>query len=190
MRNFMGVTETIKAVLTKPDKFFSRARGEKTEETVNYLLLLNLFFVSMSAISWGATYLMMPDAFGMSLGTVGNFITVYIVSTAGYFLTAAVVHLFARMLGGKKPYAETLKAVVYGNTPRFLLGWVPFVNIPAFFWTFYLQIIGLSRLQKLSTGRAFLALLGIALLMIATVVLIAGFAYLWILNNMSGIMRG
>jgi hypothetical protein len=100
-------------------------------------------------------------AFGL-LAVLGAF--------AGLFIGGLWTHLFVRAFGGRKGYRNTIKTFVYGYTPVFLFGWLPFVGMLFSIWALVLNIIGIRQLHEISTGRAIGAVL---LSMVALGVIIA-----------------
>jgi hypothetical protein len=87
---------------------------------------------------------------------------------ASLFITGSWAHLFVRAFGGRKGYANTIKAFAYGETPLFLFGWLPFVGMLFSIWALVLTIIGVRQLHEISTGRA----VGAVLLSIVALVII------------------
>jgi len=87
---------------------------------------------------------------------------------ASLFITGSWAHLFVRAFGGRKGYANTIKAFAYGDTPFLLFGWIPFVGMLFWIWALVLNIIGIRQLHEISTGRA----IGAVLLSIVALVII------------------
>jgi len=87
---------------------------------------------------------------------------------ASLFISGSLTHLFVRALGGRKGYANTIKAFAYGDTPFLLFGWIPFVGMLFPIWAWVLNIIGIRQLHEISTGRA----IGAVLLSIVALVII------------------
>jgi len=88
---------------------------------------------------------------------------------AGLFISGLWTHLFVRAFGGRKGYANTIKAFAYGYTPVFMFGWLPFVGMLLSIWALVLNIIGIRQLHRISTGRA----IGAVILGAVTLVIIA-----------------
>ena len=104
-------------------------------------------------------WLVVPIAVGLSIAGGILFI----------FIGGAWVHLWVYLLGGRKGhgYVQTVKALIYGATPGYLLGWVPFIG--AFvggIWALVLTIIGLRELHGITTGRAVAACLLLVVLIL------------------------
>jgi hypothetical protein len=65
---------------------------------------------------------------------------------------------------GKKGLNQTTKVGIYGSTPSLLLGWlpvikllgwIPVISVVLSIWELILYIIGIRKLQEVSTERAF-----------------------------------
>ena len=73
------------------------------------------------------------------------------------FVGGAWVHLWVYLLTGRKGhgYRQTLKALIYGATPMYLVGWVPFVGVfIGSIWAIVVTIVGLRELHGTTTTRA------------------------------------
>lgn len=91
----------------------------------------------------------------------------------GIFISGAIIHLGVLLFGGKKGYRQTVKALIYGGTPSYLLGWLPVGGIFSSIWTFILEILGVRELQKFSTGRAIAAVLTPIIIIVVAIFIIA-----------------
>jgi hypothetical protein len=106
------------------------------------------------------------------LAVVGAFVSL--------FITGSWAHLFVRAFGGRKGYANTIKAFAYGNTPFLLFGWIPFVGTLFSIWALVLNIIGIRQLHEISTGRAIGAVLVGIVTLIIIIFLIVLFVVLFV----------
>ena len=104
--------------------------------------------------------------FGFAIFSVLKFIeifpmpiTIIILLIFGVFFSSTIVHIGLRLVCGKKSIEQTIKAVIYGSTPRLILGWIPFIGIIAEIWSLVLVVIGIRNLHGISTGKAIIALL-------------------------------
>lgn len=93
-------------------------------------------------------------------------LTLLIFSIMGIFISSSIVHIGVLIVGGKKGMKMTMKALLYGSTPRLLLGWIPFIGIIAEIWSIFLEIIGMRKLQEITTGKAIIALMSIIVIAI------------------------
>ncbi|MEI7433982.1 MAG: YIP1 family protein [Methanomicrobiales archaeon] len=91
---------------------------------------------------------------------VSQLFYVYMVFLAllfGVFLAGFLLHVFVILMDGKKGVRETLKTTMYAATPGLLLGWIPFVCIIGWAWSFVLLILGFRDNNGLSFEKAVLA---------------------------------
>jgi hypothetical protein len=117
--------------------------------------------------------LLIPEVIGFSVA--GGMLLV--------FIGGAWMHLWVHIFGGRRGhgYRQTLKALVYGATPLYMVGWVPFIGgVIGSIWAIVLTIIGLRELHGMTTGRAVgaaLLAIGIAgvVVVLLVVVLLAAF---------------
>lgn len=77
----------------------------------------------------------------------------------GLFLSAAIMHPFLRLLGGKGDYGHTYRALVYASAPNLIFAPIPVVGSVASIYGFYLQLRGFSELHSITMLRAFGAVL-------------------------------
>ena len=96
---------------------------------------------------------------------------VFLVLLFAVFLAGFLLHAFVLLMDGKKDVKETLKTTMYAATPGLLLGWIPFVCIIGWAWSFVLLILGLRDNNGLSFEKALLAvvvpvLLGLIMLVL------------------------
>jgi len=96
---------------------------------------------------------------------------VFLVLLFAVFLVGFLLHAFVLLMDGKKDVKETLKTTMYAATPGLLLGWIPFVCIIGWAWSFVLLILGFRDNNGLSFEKAVLAavvpvLLGLIMLVL------------------------
>lgn len=72
---------------------------------------------------------------------------------------------------------QTVNAVIYGSTPRLLLGGIPFVGIIFTLWSLILGILGVRELQDLSTGKAILAVAIAVIIPLIIMILVAAYFF-------------
>jgi hypothetical protein len=163
--------ERIKGFIMGPGKAFEAEKKTSLKEALIYGLKgMFIFAIPYSII------------FGFSIFLSGSTISLLVIpliliglpllGVAGGVLGALWYHLWAYIFGAKQGWVNTTKALFYANTPIYILGWIPIVNLVISIWSLILFGMGLKRLQKLSTGRAAAAIL-IAVLI--PVLLIIGF---------------
>ncbi len=165
----IGFGEKIKGFLISPVETFQKVKDEDLGPVLKYYVILVVIFSILNAIIMGtmssAITSMMPmkmplmGAAGGGLAAVTMFIGFLILLIVGLFIGAAIIHIFVILLGGKKGYTQTTKALAYGMTPQLLLGWIPFIGIIAGIWALIVEILGIRELQEMSTGKAVLAVI-------------------------------
>ncbi len=108
-----------------------------------------------------------------------QFFYVYMVFVAllfGVFLAGLLLHIFVILMDGKKGVRETLKTTMYAATPGLLLGWIPFICIIGWAWSFVLLILGFRDNNGLSFEKAVLVavipvVLGLLMIILGNVVI-------------------
>ncbi|MEI6840152.1 MAG: YIP1 family protein [Methanomicrobiales archaeon] len=110
---------------------------------------------------------------------VSQFFYVYMVFVAllfGVFLAGLLLHIFVILMDGKKGVTETVKTTMYAATPGLLLGWIPFICIIGWAWSFVLLILGFQDNNGLSFEKAVLVavipvVLGLLMITLGNVVI-------------------
>ena len=180
--------EKISGFLASPNKTFDNIEKENWKQAFKFYAALLPISVILGSI---LTYLLFPKTFFQSyfylpfapaiLLVVGIVIT-YVSDLVLTFVGAGWLHLWVRVVGGKKGYHQTLKASLYSSTPLLLLGWIPIIGSLVFgIWSLVLNIFGLMKLHKISGGKAVAAILLtaiIAVVIIVAVVFVVVLAYL------------
>ena len=146
-----------------PAKAFEAERREDLSETLKYGLCGIAVLAVLSSII--STFVLRAITGG---NTVFAFLFLFLITLVGGFLGLVFyslwLHLWTYLLGGREDFEHTVKTVFYAATPVYYLGWIPFVSLVGLVWFFVLQAIGLTKLQKLSTGSAILAVLASVLI--------------------------
>jgi len=173
--------QKVKNFITKPVESFRNEANVPLNEAFKYLLILGLFNTVMGIIVYVISiYLVSLQMFvgasqALTIISIGYlFFQSYVGIVSGAVLGGAFLHLFAWLLGARQGIKQTLKSVIYANTPSYVLGWVPGIIFITFIWTFVLNIVGLMNLQKMSTGRAILAVILPILIALIIIIMIIG----------------
>ena len=167
----IGFIGHIKAFITEPGKAFEREQKTPVSEALIYglkgflilaiMLSITSIFNPIGALGWTIPFILI-------LIFVGGFV--------GILVNALWYHLWAYVFGARQGYKETIKILFFAETPVYILGWIPFVNIIAGIWSLVLVGIGLKKLQKLSTGRAVAAIAIAVLIPLTIAILLIGWA--------------
>lgn len=165
--------ETAKRVCARPKVFFIERREEKSvKNAIRYVLTLGIPFAVlttvMNAIIGGKeSFASYGDA--VPLVIILQIILVYVFLFLLFFIEAGLVHLVALALGSKARYKDTYRAIVYGDTPSLLAGWLPIIGLFTYAYSIYLHVIGIRSFHRFPTWRAALAvLIPVAIVLIVT----------------------
>jgi len=171
---------TVKGFLMDPVETFRQSKTNELKAVFTYfgaLLLINAILSALISILGMAvipTYATNP--FGLAL-PVMVFFMMLVGGCIATLIFAAWLHLWVYILGGRKGIMQTVNAMIYGSTPRLLLGWIPFIGIIFSIWSLALGVLGIRELQELSTGKAILAV-AIAVI-IPLIIILLLVAWLW-----------
>jgi hypothetical protein len=186
----MHFVEKIKGLLFEPSKTFDTLRESSLRDALKHYFVLStissiLFAILFSFVAnnylGSAIRVLKGTAFGIFFGQYGFiyiFIIILISSIIGVFLSGTFLHISIYIVGGRKGYFNTLKAVMYGQTPALLLGWIPYISFISIIWSLIVEFVGIHRLQELTIRRTILAFL--IFLLISVVLAIATVAALFI----------
>jgi hypothetical protein len=187
----MDFIELVKGFLLSPVETFRKVRPADLGDTLKYYLILVVIYTILSVIislvalssAWAVISALFP-ALGLTapaaigLGIVLVAIVLIFLHLLVLFIGAAWVHIWVWLLGGRKGYLVTLKAIAYGATPNLLLGWIPLAGIIGAVWSFILSIIGVRELHEISTGRAAAAVILAAVIILIIIILVAAWLFI------------
>ncbi|MFY9749707.1 MAG: Yip1 family protein [Methanoregula sp.] len=154
--------------LSTPGEAFRESRDD-TEKTVSHyfstlLLIFAVLSVVFAAIVGSFTHVLPGTSFvsgagAMVLASIISIISIFIAGTVFTLLFSVWVHLWVWILGGRNGLAQTVKAIVYGMTPFFVYGWIPWIGFFFSIWSLVLDVHGIRELGSLSTRKAALAII-------------------------------
>lgn len=183
--NFKEIYTKLKLLLTAPRKFIELTKKEESwMPALAYYSLISLIGILLTSIfNFGILPTLdkyFPNVFDLliSQGTFASYIPFLIWSYfAGLILSiiwAGIFMLWTRIFGAKFDYARSYKSFTYSRTPSLLFGWMPYLNLVAWFWGVYLLYLHLREVYGFSKVRALFSLLvGISILAIMLYFLIA-----------------
>ncbi len=159
----LGLFEKIKTVLTSPTKFYNSVKSEKGfKSPILYLLVMSLLSIVLST---AFTLAFPPSLLGVTVpvsleASIIGIPIAFVIGIIATFLIVGIFHVFVYLLGGKNGFLQTFKSNVYGSTPSYIFGWIPYVNLVVGIYSlFYLIPKGISMQHNMSMGRAVLAIL-------------------------------
>ena len=198
---FDDLMNEMKGFLMAPSATFKKTNGKSLGTAYQYYAALLVIFTVLFGIvvvSMGlATFTSMVDKMGavpivggVAAGAVANFsgfvialgvffvYLVFLFYLLGVFVEGLIMHAFVLLMGGEKGAKQTIKTTMYASTPFLLLGWIPFVSIIAYIWSFVLLIIGLKENHEMELGNAIIVVfipvvLGIVLIGLGSAVIVA-----------------
>jgi hypothetical protein len=185
----LSIVERIKGFLFSPSETFDASMEDTLGDAFKYFVVILAIYAVLVAIIAAVLFSLFAGMLGMfgvpampsgaamgPLVAIGVFVGVLIGGIIGVFIDGLWLHIWVYLVGGRNGIGETIKAVMYGATPSFLLGWIPIVNFIALIWALIVGIIGVRQLHELTTGKAVLAvIIAIAIPLIIYAVIIAAF---------------
>jgi len=173
-----ALIEKVKGFLLNPVETFQSSKNDEPGAVFTYFALLLVVNAILSALIVAAGFGAMEKIPGLSFGLALPVLVFFAVLVGGFIFTlifAAWLHLWVYLVGGRKGIMQTIKAVLYGNTPRLLLGWIPFVGILFALWSLVLGILGIREYQELSTGKVILAVFIAVIIPLLIIILAAAY---------------
>ncbi|MBW1972723.1 MAG: hypothetical protein DRG20_05950 [Deltaproteobacteria bacterium] len=166
-----GIIETIKEVLFSPSELFSKVILDGSiKDALIFALIVGsagwiigfmwqAIFQNFSALIFMKRF--GPIGHGMAYSTGIGIIYMFIAPIfvlIGLFIGSAILHVCLMIVGGNRSGFEgTFKVVAYSTATQ-ILAIVPICGgIVAGIWAIVAEIIGLSRVHDISTGKAALA---------------------------------
>jgi hypothetical protein len=187
----MEYFELIKGFLFDPVATFQKVRSADLGDALKYYLVIVVINAILSAIVGlvmvSAIWAMfapifeglgIPVSLAAGVGVVVFAIVMIFVQLLMVFISAAWLHIFVYLLGGRKGYLQTLKSISYGSTPSMLFGWIPFIGFIGAIWSFILSILGVRELHEMTTGRAAIAVLLAVVVLAIIIILILAFFFI------------
>jgi hypothetical protein len=151
----------VKGFLMNPGETFRQTRDDDPYVLLTYfcaLLMLNVILSALIETIFGIGNMQLRT--GLLSGAAIPVMIITMVMVCSLILTlflAAWIHLWVYIFGGRKGIMQTFKAILYGDTPFLLLGWIPLIGNLFALWSLVLGILGICELQELSIGKAILA---------------------------------
>jgi hypothetical protein len=172
------IIEKAKGFLLDPAGTFRTSKPDEPGVALPYFILLLLVHAVISALLAGVMVGRGPVP-GLMAGGDFNAAAVFFGILAGGLIGAVVfgawLHLWVYILGGRRGIWQTLKVVMYGDTPYLLFGWVPFIGFFFMLWSLVLGILGIRELQEISTLKAIVAVALAVMIPLVLLLILAAF---------------
>lgn len=167
--------DNVKGFIASPGRQFERVRKHALADAMVYGLI-GLFV-------YGLLYATLVTVLGLAaLPLAGGFVfmlmllMVWLGGFIGTIIGSLWIHLWAYLFGARG-IDKTIAIQFYANTPTYLLGWIPIVNIFASIWSIVLLGIGLMKVHKLTTGQAIGTILIAIIIPVIIMLIILGLAF-------------
>ena len=193
------IVEKAKGLLLNPIETLQKSRSEAIEPATKYFAMIVLFnsiltlIVAFIFLETGtyALFKTMAKELGLLviplMGAVGGVIYIIIIELLALFFVFVFggwLHIWVYLFGGRKGFAETVKALMYGSTPSMLISWIPVVGtIIGGIWSLILSILAVKELQEISTGRALAAVVISGIIIAAVLCLFALLFFVALVNS-------
>ena len=164
----LSIGERIKGFLFSPSETFDASMEDTIDDAFKYYVVILAIYAVLYTIKVAVVFSLFAETLGvfgvpaMPFGVamaIGVFVVVLVSGIIGIFIGGPWLHIWVYLVGGRNGIEETTKAVIYGMTPGFLLGWIPIVGTIGGIWALIVGIVGVRQLQELSTGKAVLAVI-------------------------------
>ncbi len=170
--------EKVKGFLMNPVDTFRQSKDDEPGAVLPYFTLLLLFYAIISALLAAVMIGTIPMPGLMTTGMSGAVVVFFIILVGGFvgmLIFGAWLHLWVYIFGGRRGIWQTLKAVMYGNTPYLLFGWIPFIGFISTLWSLVLGIFGIRELQEISSLKATLAVALAVMIPLILLLILAAF---------------
>ncbi len=149
-------------MITSPGETIQRSRsGTLGDSIIYFLLVMIVYSVLFTAIALLIVPVSpMPFSPGADIAAAISFIlAIVIFGTISLLIVGAIIHICAKIVGGKGDYTATVRACALAPTPIAAIGWIPIINLLAVIWIFILFVMGIRDYHGISTIRAVIAVL-------------------------------
>ena len=166
--------ETFKGMITSPGETIRSSRSGTLGDSIIYFLLVWIIYsVLFAAIALliGPVNPMPLSPGGDIAAALGFIIALVIFGTISLLIAGAIIHICAKIVGGKGDYTATVRAFSLSETPMAAIGWIPFLGFLAPIWGLILMVMGIRDYHDISTIRAVIAVFLPAIVIIILAVL-------------------
>jgi hypothetical protein len=180
----MSFVAKVTGLLFRPTETFRALEDESPGAAyIHFLISLAVFSITFTALFFVVLGSMMTaegtSGFsGTSSNPVGFCGSLFLAGAVFCLFIGAFFHLFVYLAGGRQGIGKTVRVILYAAMPNLLFGWIPGIGLIFSIWSVVLHVIGIRELQKISTGRAVLAItgsvIGFLLVIVLFVVVIVG----------------
>ncbi|MGA2105021.1 MAG: YIP1 family protein [Methanoregula sp.] len=175
-----GILLKASEFLIQPLEAFKKSREDETQSVTRYYIT----FLLVNAVLTDLVSLMGLGILGLIRRTsflhhpLIIFFLILLGGILGAPLLSVWLHLWVYIVGGRKGFSHTFKAVMYGSTPVLLFSWIPFIGIIFYFWSMVLTIFGVHELQEIDGDQAAFAVIVASIIVVVILVLLMAHLFL------------
>lgn len=152
---------TVRDLILKPGSAFESLRNLRLLYAIRYFIgwfsiltaggVVLITVMGESSFMWPLVQELKPDSI---ISSFDMLLMLLIFGTIALYILIGVVTLACLIVGSRKGFDETARAVIFGSTPGYLLLWVPFLVLIPAVWSLALQTLGFKKLHDLTVPRA------------------------------------
>ena len=170
-----GFWDKIKYIVSDPNLFFERVKLEQGIK--NSILMYAIVGAFFSVISYAFSFGMM-SMISRGYGGLGEFGFLYsalpfVMLGVGLIMTfiySGLIHALIIAFKGEGTYSSSYNVYAYSMIPYLIFSVIPMVGFLAIIYSIILMIIGISKVHNISKGKAALACLLPAVLVIGLLI--------------------
>lgn len=174
--------DVVRRLVLQPTAFFAGLprQGSFLNPLVFALICTEISVLLVGLLSFVDVPGGMNSLFGASgdqgfLEFLGGLVVAPIAAAVGIFLTALVTHLLVILVvgSGHAGFGATFRVISYSSVTG-LVGWIPFIGWIFSLYRLYLATVGIREMHATTTGKALLAVLLPAILILVLVLIVVG----------------
>jgi hypothetical protein len=151
----LGFWDRIKYLFTNPNLFFNAVKYEKgiKNSIITYLITGVLFSGIIFIFSF-----VIAGFFGRDVWMLSSFfLALPFLILILTFLFAGLIHLIILGFKPQGGYKDTYNVYTYSMMPFLIFSLIPVIGYLSIFYSFFLMVIGISKVHDTSTPKAFLS---------------------------------
>ena len=168
-----GFWDKIKYIFSDPNLFFEKVKSEDgiKNSLLMYAIVGVFFSIISSAFSFGLGSMIIPSGAYMGLGSFGFLYPMMLgVGIIMTFVYSGLIHVIMIAFKSEGSYKDSYNAYAYSMIPYLILSVIPMVGFFSIIYSLILMIIGTSKVHNVSKGKAALACLLPAVLVIGLII--------------------
>lgn len=180
--------QTMRAVALKPKDFFEGMNLTEGYGKPTIFLVINTILTLIVSVLF--SFLLTLKAQNLLLSLVGLIVLIPVMLIV-LFVVTAILHVIAKVLGGKGKYVNSYQAISYATAISPATA-VPILGILVSFYQLYIVILGFKKVHQYSLGKAIITILLpaiVSFILTVAVITIVGLTAFNFLKN-SGMQPG